>query len=116
MQKKIIEERLRRALLQNGEMEYGLYEYELEEHVDTWHDGLKADKDKFVFALTENTGEVAIVLITADKTVYINEDAREELVGYWPLTYRKNLEKLIPLMAEELAEGMLSVNGVKTVS
>ena len=60
-------------------MERALYEYELEEHIDYWYEGLKADRDEFVFAVTENSGDVAMVLITADKTVYLNEDATEQL-------------------------------------
>ncbi len=57
-------------------MERALYEYELEEHIDYWYEGLKADRDEFVFAVTENSGDVAMVLITADKTVYINSSLK----------------------------------------
>jgi len=54
---------LRKALLQDGKMAYSLYEYKLEEHIDYWYDGLKADQDDFVFAVTENSGYMAMVLI-----------------------------------------------------
>jgi hypothetical protein len=77
---KKIESLLRKALLEEGKMEYSLYEYELEEHVDYWYDGLKADRDDFVFAVTENSGHVAMVLILPDKTVLVNEAARTK--GY----------------------------------
>jgi hypothetical protein len=105
---------LRKALLQGGKMERALYEYELEEHIDYWYEGLKADRDEFVFVVTENSGDVAMVLITADKTVYINEEAREQLSKEWPLAYKTNIKRLIPMMAEDLANDILSVNGVKT--
>ena len=65
-------------------------------------------------AVTENSGDVAMVLITANKTVYINEDATEQLSKEWPLAYEKNMKRLIPMMAEELANDIISVNGVKT--
>lgn len=65
-------------------------------------------------AVTENSGDVAMVLITADKTVYINEDAREQLLKEWPIAYKTNIKRLIPMMAEELANDIISVNGVKT--
>ncbi len=113
MKRKEVAKIIREALLQKGKMAYDLYEYELEEHVDTWYEGLKADKDEFVFAVTENRGHVAMVLIEKDKTIYMNDEAKEKLKEYWPKTYRTNLKTLIPLMANELANGMLSINGVK---
>ncbi len=114
MSKKKIANLLRKALLQDGQMERALYKHELEEHIDYWYEGLKTDRDEFVFAVTENSGDVAMVLITADKTVYINEDAREQLLKEWPIAYKTNIKRLIPMMAEELANDIISVNGVKT--
>ena len=96
-------------------MEYSLYEYELEEHIDYWHDGLKADRDDFVFVVTENSGHVAMVLIMPDKTVLVNEAARAKLSEFWQSNYSSNLKRLIPTMAKELANDSLFVNGVKTV-
>ncbi|MFM7787126.1 MAG: hypothetical protein ACKO90_02795, partial [Microcystis panniformis] len=68
MKQKKIANTLRKALLEDGKMEHALYEYELEEHLDYWYKGLKSDRDQFVFAITENSGHVAMVLITPDKT------------------------------------------------
>jgi hypothetical protein len=114
--KRKIENLLREALLQGGKMELALYEYELEEHIEYWYEGLKADRDEFVFVVTENSGDVAMVLITKEKTVFINEDARKKLLEFWPRSYNANMKKLIPMMARDLANDILSVNGVKTVS
>ncbi len=116
MSQKKIENLLKQALLQNGTMEHALYEFELEEHIDYWYTGLQADDDEFVFVVTENRGHVAMVLITADKTLYINEEARAKLAEIWPLTYDFNLKRLIPLMAADIADGFFAVNGVKTSS
>jgi hypothetical protein len=115
MRKREIANLLNEALLQDGKMEHALYEYELEEHIEYWYEGLKADRDEFVFAVTENSGHVAMVLITREKTVYVNEEAREKLLEFWPKTYNTNMKQLIPMMAEELANDIISVNGVKTV-
>lgn len=38
--------------MQNGPMAYALYEHELAEHIDYWYNGLVADRNEFVFALT----------------------------------------------------------------
>lgn len=96
-------------------MEQSLYEYELEEHIDYWYEGLKADRDDFVFAVTENSGHVAMVLIMADKTVLMNEVARAKLAELWQRNYSINMERLIPVMAKELADDTLYVTGVKIV-
>jgi hypothetical protein len=115
MKKRRIERLLREALLRGGKMELALYEYELEEHIEYWYEGLKADRDEFVFVVTEHSGDVAMALITEDKTVFINEDARKNLQEFWPRTYNANMKKLIPMMARDLANDIISVNGVKTV-
>jgi predicted metal-dependent hydrolase len=115
MKSKQIEMLLHKALLEEGEMAQSLYEYELEEHIDYWYEGLKADRDDFVFAVTENSGHVAMVLIMADKTVLINEVARAKLSDFWQHNYRANMEKLIPMMAKDLADDTLYVNGVRII-
>ncbi|MCZ8037787.1 MAG: hypothetical protein O9276_06520 [Microcystis sp. LE17-20A] len=97
-------------------MERALYEYELEEHIDYWYEGLKSDRDQLVFAVTENSGHVAMVLITPDKTIYVNEEAREKLAKFWIKAYENNINQLIPMMAENLANDIISVTGVKMVS
>ncbi len=80
-----------------------------------WYEGLKKDEDEFVFAVNENTGHVAMVLITPDKTLYINEKAREKLQTIWPETYKANIRRLIPIMTDDLVNGNIAVNGVKTM-
>ena len=116
MKQKKIANTLRKALLEDGKMERTLYEYELEEHIDYWYEGLKSDREQFVFAITENTGHVAMVLITPDKTIYVNEEAREKLSEFWIKAYKNNINRLIPMMAENLANNIISVTGVKMVS
>ena len=109
-----IEKLLEKALLFEGKMAYGLYEHELEEHIDYWTEGMVKDKDLFVFVLTENRGHIAMLLITDKKERYINEDARSKLQLIWSQdVYLSNLQILIPDMAACIANGIISVNGVK---
>ena len=56
-----------------------------------------------------------MVLITEEKTVYVNEEAREKLSELWLIAYRTNMKRLIPMMAKELENDIIAVNGVKTV-
>ncbi|MEM9484895.1 MAG: hypothetical protein AAGA83_14545 [Cyanobacteria bacterium P01_F01_bin.116] len=114
MSKRKIENLLRKALLEGGEMVHGLYEFELQEHIDYWYQGLLRDKDEFLFVVTENNGDVAMILIMPDKTLYVNEEALEELRQLWPVAHKSNLKRLIPRMADQLSRDIIAVNGVKT--
>jgi hypothetical protein len=115
MTAKHIAKLLEQTLLHDGAMQYGLYAYELEERVDELKASLAADNDDYIFAVTENSGHVAMVLIEQSGQVHINEQAREKLQALWPATYASNMQQLIPVFAQQLHEGALPINGVKTV-
>ena len=90
MTAKNIEKILQQTLLHDAAMQYGLYEYELEELLDELKASLAADQDDYIFAVTENSGHVAMVLIEKSGQVYINEQAREKLQALWPVAYPRN--------------------------
>jgi len=106
---------LHKALLHDGEMFHSLYEHEMQEHIAYWTEGMRKDKDDFVFVVTENNGHAAMVVITKDEELLVNEPARAFLKNVWQKQYDKNIEILLPGMAAELSAGYFSVNGVKTV-
>ena len=112
---KKIEKLLKQALLDDGEMRHELYEYEMEEHLGEWISSLVEDKDDYIFAVTENSGDVAMILIEKSGKVYINEQARDRLKALWPAAYESNMKKLIPEFAKELEAGEIPLSGVKTV-
>jgi len=116
MPKKSTKKWLEQALLHEGEMRHELYKFELEEMLDDLKSSMAEDKDDFIFAVTENRGDVAMVLIEKSGKVLINEQARERLTALWPAAYESNLKKLIPAFAALLNGGEIPVNGVKIVS
>jgi hypothetical protein len=61
MTAKNIEKLLKQALIHDGEMQYGLYEYELEELLDELKLSLARDNDDYIFAVTENTGQCQLL-------------------------------------------------------
>ncbi|AMR26958.1 hypothetical protein A0257_07445 [Hymenobacter psoromatis] len=115
--KKAIQARLHKALTANGGMSHALYEYELKEHIAYWKAGMIRDKDEFLFVVTENRGDVAMLLMTDEGELLINELAREKLQQLWNNkgVYEGNIKLLLPMMAEQLANGELYVNGIKTM-
>jgi hypothetical protein len=113
---KNIKKLLEQALIQDSEMQYRLYQYELEELVGELKLSMVKDKDEFLFAVTEHSGDVAMVLIERSGQVYINEQARERLKALWPLSYVSNMKKFIPLFAKQLKKGEIPINGVKSLS
>ena len=115
MTAKKIAKLLEQALIHDGEMQYALYEYELEELLDELRSSMAKDKDDYIFAVTENSGDVAMVLIKKSGQSYINEQAREQLRALWPVAYESNMKRLIPAFAKQLHEGEIPINGVKTV-
>ena len=107
---------LYKALLLNGKMEYALYEWELKEHIDYWKRGMKKDNEEFVFVVTEKNGDAAMLLITKNDELFINEKARKQLQLYWKSNYEKNIKYLLPTMVKNLSNEILSVNGVKFIN
>ena len=114
MAAKEIEKLLQMALIQGGKMAHKLYEYELEELLDDLRLSMVKDKNEYIFAVTENSGHVAMVLIESSGEYYINEQAREKLRTLWRLAYKSNMKKLIPAFAEQLNKGEIPINGVNT--
>jgi len=112
--KNIIKRQLEKALLNDGEMHYSLYEYELEELLEHLKSSLKKDKDELIFAVTENNNHVAMVLIECSGRVYINESARDKLKKFWKKAYLINIKKLIPVFVKQLNDSQIPINGVKT--
>jgi DNA-dependent RNA polymerase auxiliary subunit epsilon len=112
-----IEKALRNALLMNGKMSFELFKFELEVHIDYWKKNMKKGKDEFLFVVTENNGDVAMLLMTNKNKLYINEIARQKLHEYWDENdlYNYNIEFLLPIMTEQLENDIISVNGLKTI-
>lgn len=113
MRKKIIEKNLRNALLEEGSLVNALFEYELAEHIKEYIQSKHEDGDEYFFAITEHSNDVAMLLIDESDNIHINEDARSLLKKLWQGAYKKNLQKLLPDMASQLAAGYLYAAGVK---
>ena len=115
MSKKTIAANLKRVLLEDAPFSEALFEYELQEHVAEYLESKRSDNDRYFFAVTEHTNDVAMLLIDEQDRVHVNEAARTALRTLWKNAYVQNIERLIPKMAQDLSAGYLSAMGVKIV-
>lgn len=99
------------ALILEGEMKYDLYEYEIEECLPIWQEELKADPKEFIFVVTVNMGDVAMVLLTKGGELFINEDARSRLKAIWKSNYTNTIKDIIPSMVKKIKNDELPVVG-----
>lgn len=106
--KKRIEKALQKALLENGEMPFSLYEFDLKESVEDWTNNTATSGIDFFFAITENTGYVAMVLITKKRELYINKEARDKLKQFWKENYANNIKLFLPGIIQDLTDGFLA--------
>src|SRR5690554_2932682 len=106
--KKRIEKALQEVLLKEGEMSFSLYELDLKESVEDWTTNTATSGVDFFFAITENTGYVAMVLITKKKKLYINKEARDKLKQFWKENYANNIKLFSPGIIQDLTDGFLA--------
>lgn len=121
MTKRDIKKALENTLLNNEKMALGLYEYELEEILDDLKASMLEDDDDLIFAVTVHKNDqtlkqdTAMVLIEKPGEVHINEAAKDKLKAIWIGSYVANMRKLLPEFIEQLNEGEIPINGIKTI-
>ena len=111
MSAKQTRKRLEEVLLHDGEMNRALYEDELKESLDDLKSSMKRDNEDFLFALTVNQDDVAMVLLETSGDVHVNEAARERLKTLWPAAYESNWKRFLPLVINDLEKGEISITG-----
>ncbi len=99
--------KLTNALLNNSPMSLVRYQYELEEQIEELQAIMHEDSNDLLMAITENTGDVAMLLLLKDDSVYCNEDARDKLRELWKDSYEYNIQLIIPGMVEDLCNDCL---------
>ncbi len=116
MSKKTIADNLKRVLLDDAPFAQALFDYELREHIEEYLESKHTDQDRYFFAITEHSNDVAMLLIDEQDGVHINEEARAVLRALWRDAYSNNIRRLIPKMVQDLSAGYLFAAGVKVVA
>lgn len=115
MVKKKTEQLLEDALINDANMDYALFEFELADMVEEMILSMVNDDDEYILSVTVNDGSVAMALIERSGNMFVNESARDKLKKLWKTAYSVNMKKLIPAYANELDRGLIPINGIKIV-
>ena len=70
------------------------------------------DQDKYFLAITENSNDVAMILVNEKNQVLVNGSARKELQDYWGKNYEIHMNNLIPHIAKALAQDLIYITGI----
>jgi len=76
-----------------------LYAFELAGLVDHLKASMVQARDECIFAVTENKGDVAMVLVEQSGEVHSNEQARSKPRALWPAAYASTMQRVIPVLA-----------------
>ncbi len=101
--------KLTRALLLEEPMSHRLYEYELAEYVESWKASIDPKIHDMVIVITENIGDVAMVMIMRDKTLFVNEDALTLLELIWGDDFEIYIRYIINDAVQDLREDRLPI-------
>lgn len=103
---------LKKALVAEGPLSLELFNFDLKDGLEEFLASKLNSKEDFFFAVTENRGHVAMLLIDENNQLLINEQARAWLKAKWRNgVYERNMRLFIPQMAEDLTAGYIAQMG-----
>jgi hypothetical protein len=110
-----IEKSLKKALIDNGEMSFSLYELELHQDLNFWKNQLQEDDDDYLIVATEYDENVSMLFFEKSGAFYVNELARQKFRSLWSDgIYEKNMNtQVIPFFAERIKAGFIAAYGLK---
>ena len=111
--KKKIAADLQSALSEQKPLSADLYADVLAEYEVELSASLNQDADDALLCVLVEDGEVAMMLIDWDGSIYRNTDALNKLKAAWQQSFEKNMQILIPLFSSEISQGGLGVAGIK---
>jgi len=115
MSQKTIRATLDQGLLHDAAMSAALCEEILIAQRDELEASLRDDGDDALIAFVAEDGEMAMLLIDKSGTLYRNEAARAQLKQMWRTHYADNLNTLLPIFVQDLAQDLLAVAGVQWI-
>jgi hypothetical protein len=90
-----------------------LYVEALADHEQALKDSLNKDADDALLCVLADDGDVAMMVIDWDGSLYRNENALKKLRTMWGKSFEANLNYLLPIFSEHIYQRNLGVAGIK---
>ena len=104
---------LQAALSGQSPLSIDLYVEVLADHEDELKASLDKDADDALLCMLADDGDVAMMLIDWDGSIYRNENALKNLQAMWRHSFEINVQTLVPVLSDHISQKNLGVAGIK---
>ena len=111
--KKKIAADLQSALSGQSPLSIDLYVEVLAEYEDELKASLDKDADDALLCMLADDGDVAMMVIDWDGSIYRNENALKKLQAMWRHSFDTNVQTLVPILSDHISQKNLGVAGIK---
>ena len=111
--KKKIATDLQSALSGQSPLSIDLYVEVLAEYEDELKASLDKDADDALLCMLADDGDVAMMVIDWDGSIYRNENALKKLQAMWRHSFEINVQTLVPILSDHISQKNLGVAGIK---
>lgn len=111
--KKKIATDLQSALPGQNPLSIDLYVEVLAEYEDELKASLDKDADDALLCMLADDGDVAMMVIEWDGSIYRNENALKKLQAMWRHSFEINVQTLVPILSDHISQKNLGVAGIK---
>jgi len=85
----------------------------LASHETKLKESLDDDADDALLCVTADEGDVAMLVIDWDGSIYRNENALVKLREMWGVSFDQNVKVMAPIFAQHISQRNLGVAGIK---
>lgn len=104
---------LQSALSGQNPLSIDLYVEELADYEDELKASLDKDADDALLCVLTDDGDVAMMVIDWDGSIYRNENALKKLQAMWRHSFDANVQTLLPILSTHISLKNLGVVGFK---
>ena len=111
--KKTIADDLQSALSGQSPLSIDLYVEVLADYENELQASLDKDADDALLCMLADDGDVAMMVIDWDGSIYRNENALKKLRTMWQHSFDTNLQTIVPILSDHISQKNLGVAGIR---
>ena len=111
--KKTIADDLQSALSGQSPLSIDLYVEVMADYENELQASLDKDADDALLCMLADDGDVAMMVIDWDGSIYRNENALKKLRTMWQHSFDTNLQAIVPILSDHISQKNLGVVGIK---